>query len=220
MVYFHLLLDGLVQRGVLESTVKGRRTEQTMSDPRSNTNGGFAAQQAEDASRLAPADARGHIHRLKRQLADGDAKAFLRTQKVAHVGTVDSHGWPYVVPLIYIYEASDRLYVHTGDHDGHFLQNVRTHPQACIEVADMGPVHRGQPFACNSALVYTSVIVFGPLRILDERSMKVWFFDRVLEKYGQPDWTFVPGYPHLDRIVLYEQQMEIVTGKRSEGLYH
>jgi hypothetical protein len=191
-----------------------------MSDPRSNTDGGFSAQQAEDAPRLAPADARGHMHRLKRQMADGDAKAFLRTQKVAHVGTVDSHGWPYVVPLIYIYEGSDRLYVHTGDHDGHFLQNVRTHPQTCIEVADMGPVHRGQPFACNSALVYTSVIVFGPLRILDERSMKAWFFDRVLEKYGQPDWTFVPGYPHLDRIVLYEQQMEIVTGKRSEGLYH
>jgi len=44
----------------------------------------------------------------------------------------------------------------------------------------MGPVHRGR-------LVYTSVIVFGSLRILDERSMKVWFFDRVLEKYGQPD---------------------------------
>jgi len=85
-----------------------------MSDPRSNTDGGFAAQQPEDASRLAPADARGHMHRPKRQMTDGDAKAFLRTQKVAHVGTVDSHGWPYVVPLIYIYEGSDRLYVHSG----------------------------------------------------------------------------------------------------------
>lgn len=26
--------------------------------------------------------------------------------------------------------------------------------------------------------------------------------------------------PHLDRIVLYEQQIEILTGKHSEGLYH
>jgi uncharacterized protein len=49
---------------------------------------------------------------------------------------------------------------------------------------------------------------------------EVWFFDRVLEKYGQSDWTFEPGYPHLDRIVLYEQQIEVMTGKHSEGLYH
>jgi hypothetical protein len=55
---------------------------------------------------------------------------------------------------------------------------------------------RGRRFACNSALVYT------------------------LEKYGQSDWTFEPGYPHLDRIVLYEQQIEVLTGKHSEGLYH
>jgi hypothetical protein len=46
------------------------------------------------------------------------------------------------------------------------------------------------------------------------------FFDHFLAKYGQPDWTFSPGYPLLDRIILYEQQIELVTGKRSDGLYH
>jgi hypothetical protein len=30
----------------------------------------------------------------------------------------------------------------------------------------------------------------------------------------------VGGYPLLDRIILYEQQIEVLTGKRSEGLYH
>ncbi len=153
-------------------------------------------------------------------MPDDDARAFLRAQKVAHVGTVGERGWPFVVPLIYIYEGGDRLYVHTGNHGGHFERNVRSHPAVCVEVAEMGPVHRGHPFACNSALVYTSVIVFGPVHILDDRTQKAWFFDRVLEKYGQPGWTFEPGYPHLDRIVLYEQQIETMTGKHSEGLYH
>jgi uncharacterized protein len=191
-----------------------------MSDPRASTNGGFDAQQEQAASQITGADLRGQMHRMNRLMADADAKSFLRTQKVAHVATVDRHGRPYVVPLIHIYEGGDQVYVHTGDHEGHFVQNVRANPQVCIEVADIGPVHRGKPFACNSALVYTSVVVFGPLRILDDRERKTWFFDRVLEKYGQPDWTFVPGYPHLDRIILYEQQIEILTGKRSEGLYH
>lgn len=183
--------------------------------------GGFMGQQAEDPSNAgARADPRGHMRRIKRLMPDDEARAFLRTQKVAHVGTVDANGWPYVVPLIYIYEGGGVLYVHTGNHDGHFRRNIQSHPQTCTEVSEMGPVHRGHPFACNSALVYTSVIVFGPIRILDDRDKKSWFFDRVLEKYGEADWTFQPGYPHLDNIVLYEQQIEIVTGKHSEGLYH
>ena len=165
-------------------------------------------------------DPRGHMHRARRLMCDDDARAFLRVQKVAHVGTVDGVGWPYVIPLIYIYEGGDQLYVHTGNHGGHFQRNVESHPRVSIEVAEMGPVHRGHPYACNSALVYTSVVVFGPVRILEDRQRKAWFFDRVLETYGQPDWTFEPGYPQMDRIVLYEQQIEVMTGKHSEGLYH
>ena len=191
-----------------------------MPDSRSNRDGGFTAEQQQPGMDAHSPDRRGRMHRANRHMAEEDAKAFLRMQKVAHVATVDRADRPYVVPLIFIYEGSDRLWVHTGDHDGHFLHNIRANPQVCVEVADMGPVHRGQPFACNSALVYTSVVVFGPVRILDDRELKVWFFDRVLEKYGQPDWTFVPGYPHLDRIILYDQQIEVLTGKRSEGLHH
>ena len=192
-----------------------------MNDARSAEDGGFVNSQGKDQrSEAAAPDPRGHVHRARRLMPDDDARAFLRTQKVAHVGTVDAAGWPYVIPLIYIYEGGDVLYVHTGNHGGHFQQNVESHPRVCVEVADMGPVHRGRPFACNSALVYTSVVVFGRVRLIDDRSIKSWFFDRVLEKYGQPGWTFEPGYPLLDRIVLYEQQIEIVTGKHSDGLSH
>lgn len=160
------------------------------------------------------------MFRANRLMPDDATREFLRTQKVAHVGTVDPAGWPYVVPLIYIYEGGDRLYLHTGNHDGHFLRNVQTNPRICVEVGEMGPVHRGRPYACNSALVFTSAIVFGPVTVLDDRAKKTWFFDRILAKYGEPDWTFEPGYPHLDRVILYEQRIEIVTGKHSSGLHH
>lgn len=192
-----------------------------MNEARSEKHSGCPGQQAGDPPGAGgKPDPRGRMHRIKRLMTDDDAREFLRTQKVAHVGTVDENGWPYVVPLIYIYEGGDRLYLHTGNHEGHFQRNVQSHPRICTEVAHMGPVHRGHPFACNSALVYTSVIVFGSVRILDDREKKSWFFDRVLAKYGEPDWTFKPGYPYLDNIVLYEQQLEIVTGKHSEGLQH
>lgn len=99
-------------------------------------------------------------------------------------------------------------------------RNIESHPRMCTEVAHMRPLHRGRPFACNSALVYTSVMVFDGVRVIDDRDRQTWFFDRVFEKYGEPDWTFEPGYPHLDRIVLYEQRIQVLTGKHSKGLYH
>ncbi len=167
-------------------------------------------------------DLRGQMFRSKRGMSEEETREFLRDQKTAHVGTVDANGWPYVVPLVYIYEEGDLLYLHTGAHQGHFLSNVQQNPRICVEVSEIGPLQRGKRFACDSALVYTSVIVFGPARILyHDREKKSWFLDRLLAKHGDPSWApFEPGYPLIDQIILYEQKMEIVTGKRSVGLRH
>ena len=96
--------------------------------------------------------------RSKRLMPDADAREFLRKQKIAHVGTVDENGWPYVVPLVFIYDTGDYLYLHTGAHQGHFLTNLQRNPRICVEISDIGPLHQGQRFACDSALVYTSVV--------------------------------------------------------------
>lgn len=166
-------------------------------------------------------DLRGQMFRAKRQMADAEARQFLRGQKIAHVGTLGAQGWPYVVPLVYIYEGGDLLYLHTGAHQGHFLTNLQHDPRICVEVSHIGPLHAGQRFACDSALVYTSVITYGPARILyHDTDKKSWFLDRLVEKYGDPGVRFEPGYPLIDRIILYEQKIEILTGKHSAGLSH
>ncbi len=164
---------------------------------------------------------RGQMFRAKRQMPDEEARKFLTAQMTAHVGTVGADGSPYVVPLVYIYEDGDRLYLHTGAHQGHFLTNVQRDPRICVEVSAIGPLHKGKRFACDSALVYSSVIVFGPVRILyHDREKKSWFLDRLLAKHGDPSWVFEPGYPLLDQIILYEQKIEVLTGKHSSGLQH
>jgi uncharacterized protein len=165
-------------------------------------------------------DRRGHLHRSNRLMPDHEARTFLRTQKVAHVATVGPDGWPYVIPLIYIYEGGDRLFVHTGSHRGQFERNLVDQPRACVEVSEMGVLHPGPTHACSSALVYSSVVTFGAVRLIDSVADKTWFFDRVLDKYGDAEWVFEPGYPQLHRIVLYEQTIEIITGKHSPGRSH
>lgn len=44
-----------------------------------------------------------------------EIRAFLWAQRVAHVATKDAEGWPYVLPLAYVFE-DDVIYLHTGAH--------------------------------------------------------------------------------------------------------
>ena len=157
-------------------------------------------------------------------MSDDDARAYMREQCVAHVGTSDGSGWPYVVPLMYVYESGNLLYLHTGPHQGHFLANVGANPRICIQVNETGPMHRGQPSPCNSALVYRSVIAYGRVHVVEGDGLnqkKTWFFDRLLERLNEPMSAYEkPGYPMLDRIILFEVELEIVTGKLNVGLHH
>ena len=84
---------------------------------------------------------RGRMLRSKRQMSDEEALEFLRCQKFAHVGTVDGQGWPDVVPLVYVFEDRDLLYVHTGELQGHFFQSVQANSRVCVTVSDMGELH-------------------------------------------------------------------------------
>jgi hypothetical protein len=186
-------------------------------------------------------DFRGEMFRAQRQMTLADARAFLTEQKIANIGTVDAHGWPYVVPLAFIYartdvhpndvqlndvqgndvHLNDELWFHTGWHQGHLFHNLKQNSKVCLEVAGIGkltPVIDG--FACDSSLLYSSVIVFGTAQVIDDRDKKTWFFDRMVEKYGDPSLQFKPGYPMLDRIILFRMAMERMTGKRNSGMAH
>lgn len=166
---------------------------------------------------------RGSMTRADRQMPDAEARNFLRRHAVAHVGTSDAAAWPYVVPLMYVYEEGERLYLHTGGRGGHFLANIGENPRICISVSEPGSMQPGAPSPCNSALVYKSAIVFGTVKVCDGANLdeqKTWFFDQLLVRLGDSRENYAAGYTMLKQITLYEVAMEILTGKVNVGLHH
>ncbi len=166
------------------------------------------------------------MFRSNRQTPDADARHFLALQKTAHIGTVDENGWPYVVPECFIYEGPDspnrdELWFHTGWHEGHLFHNLKHSPMLSLEVSEIGaltPVKDG--YACDSSLICSSVIVFGTAEVIEDREKKSWFMDQMVAKYGDPSLDFKPGYPMLDRIILFRMAIEIITGKANSGMGH
>lgn len=98
---------------------------------------------------------RGTIQNKRVEISQEDAQQYLKLGKVAHVATVDEEGFPYVIPFVYVYEGEDKLYLHIGNlRESHFWSNIKQNPKICIEVCDMGDLHPGKKYACQSALVY------------------------------------------------------------------
>lgn len=165
---------------------------------------------------------RGVVHNKKREISQDDAYTFLKKAKVAHVATVGTDGYPYVIPFVYVYESGNRLYLHIGNlRESHFWENVKNNPRVCIEVCEMGTLVPGKKYACQSALAYTSVVVFGQIRCIEEEKKKEWFYDALWKKYGDPNWQFEKGgYPALPKTKVFEVEIETITGKLSEAMSH
>src|SRR3954464_4459971 len=120
-----------------------------------------------------PSTYRGQMFRNQRQLPDLEARQYLQAQKIAYIGTADAQGFPYVVPMSFIYVSGDELWFHTGPHEGHMFHNLAENSRLCLTVAEKGaltPVEDG--FACDSSLLYSSVVVFGTAEVIYDRDKK------------------------------------------------
>lgn len=161
--------------------------------------------------------------RAARQMPDAEARTFLASQRIAHVGTLDANHWPYVVPLAYIYLGGDTLWVHTGAHQGHFLTNLEGNPRVCVTVSEIGGMETNGPYLCDGSQLYGSVVVFGKATIVrHDEEKKKWFFDRLRERYVSAEVSakLSPEYPDTAKIIVYEIAIEKLTGKRSRGVGH
>jgi nitroimidazol reductase NimA-like FMN-containing flavoprotein (pyridoxamine 5'-phosphate oxidase superfamily) len=153
------------------------------------------------------------LRRQDRVLGDAEARALLIRAYCGRIATLGADGWPYVLPLLYIFE-QDEITVHNSAARGHFRQNAERESRVCFEVDEPIKAFDYGRFECDTGLAYRSAIAYGRIRIVDDRAAKSRFFDALLAKYG----TGVPGrpkgfYPRLDEVTVYAISIERLTGK-------
>jgi uncharacterized protein len=153
------------------------------------------------------------LRRQDRVLGDAEARELITRAYCGRIATVGADGWPYVVPLLYIF-AGDEITVHNAAVRGHFRLNVERDARVCFEIDEPVKVFDYGRFECDTGLAYRSAIAYGRIRIVDDRAAKNRFFDALLAKYG----TGTPGrpksfYPRLDEVTVYAIAVERITGK-------
>ena len=136
----------------------------------------------------------------------------------AHAGrlaTVGPDGWPYIVPLLYVWMEGE-IWVHNTRARGHLRTNVEHATRVCFEIDEPGEVFAYGRFECDTSVAYRSVVVFGRIRVVDDSAQKARFFDALMAKYADPGWARPKRfYPRLDEVTVYAIDVARVTGKET-----
>ena len=155
------------------------------------------------------------VRRVDKQMTEERARETLAGAFCGRLATVGPDGWPYVVPLLYVW-VDGTVYVHNTHAPGHLRRNVEHDPRVCFEVDEAGDVFAYGRFECDTSIAYRSVIVFGTIRIVDAEEDKARFFVELMRKYADAAWERPPGFfPRLDEVTVYAIAVERLTGKET-----
>lgn len=146
-------------------------------------------------------------------MSEGHITEMLERSYCGRLATLGADGWPYVVPLLYVWRNS-RIYLHTSAGRGHLRANIDHEARVCFEIDEPGKVFAYGRFECDTGTSYGSVIAFGRIEIESEREEKTRFCEALMEKYAMD----VPArpkafFPRLDEITVYALNVERLTGK-------
>ncbi|WNY27178.1 pyridoxamine 5'-phosphate oxidase family protein [Methanolapillus ohkumae] len=126
------------------------------------------------------------------QLSENEIRDLLKSEPVGRLGTADSSGFPYVVPVHFVYEkdknengnnGDGKIYIH-GLIKGEKLENIRNNPKVGFEVDKFEKfVVPDDNDPCGVNTVYQSVIIKGTAKTVADEKEKEHALRKIVEKY-------------------------------------
>ncbi len=155
------------------------------------------------------------LRRADKQMSEARLQELLKRGYCGRLATVGADGFPYIVPLLYVW-MDGKIYTHNTRAPGHLRANVDANPHACFEIDEPGEVFGYGRFECDTAISYSSIVAFGSVVVVDDRAEKDRFCRALIDKYaghvsGRPKSFF----PRLDLIAVYAMTIERITGKEA-----
>lgn len=115
------------------------------------------------------------------QLNAAEIAEVLDKSAVGRIATNDPNGFPYIVPVHYIYW-NEKIYIH-GLIKGQKIDYLKQDSKVGFEVDEMGAIIPDEQIVCDTNTVFRSVILLGHARMVDEITLKNNVLKRVVEKY-------------------------------------
>src|SRR3954447_23261228 len=93
------------------------------------------------------------VRRADKLMSDERTLDTLAQGFCGRLGTVGVDGYPYVVPLLYVW-LDGQIYTHNTSAVGHLRRNIEHEPRVCFEMDEPGAVFPYGRFECDSSISY------------------------------------------------------------------
>jgi nitroimidazol reductase NimA-like FMN-containing flavoprotein (pyridoxamine 5'-phosphate oxidase superfamily) len=118
------------------------------------------------------------MRRFKQQLSDQECKELLRSEQRGVLSVLGDDGYPYGLPIDFLYDESEnKIYFH-GAKVGHKIDAIKACDKVSFCIYDKGFKKEGE-----WALNIRSVIVFGRIKVVGSRDKTLAICRKLCEKF-------------------------------------
>lgn len=150
------------------------------------------------------------IRRTKNEISTDAAKQLLKKERRAVLAVNGDDGYPYAVPMNFLYcEEDGKIYFH-GSRTGHKIDSLKKNDKVCLTV------YGNETFEKDSwAPCVQSVIVFGRCCLMEDRERAAGILRKLAEKY-YPDQETVEEEMNRSGagVQMLELTVEHLSGKQ------
>lgn len=149
------------------------------------------------------------MRRKKKEISAEDAKHLLKTARRGVLAVNGDNGYPYAVPINYLYcESEGKIYFH-GSRVGHKVDALKKSDKVCFTVFGNETV-RDEAWAPY----VQSVVVFGRCRLILDRDPAIALVKKLAGKY-YPDEELINKETAAsgEAVRMFEIEIEHISGK-------
>jgi nitroimidazol reductase NimA-like FMN-containing flavoprotein (pyridoxamine 5'-phosphate oxidase superfamily) len=149
------------------------------------------------------------MRRFNQQISEKECKEVLNQEKRGVLSVLGDDGYPYGLPIDYIYDEEDgKLYFH-GAKSGHKIDAIRACDKASFCVWDEGYRKEGE-----WSLNIKSVIIFGRIRPVEDHEQALAICEKLCHKFTDDEAYIQHELQHSGPAVqCLELSIEHMTGK-------
>ncbi len=149
------------------------------------------------------------IRKAKNEICIDDAKRLLKEKRRGILSVNGDDGYPYAIPINYLYcEKDGKIYFH-GSRVGHKVDSIKKSDKVCFTVFGNEIIKNesGAPFV-------SSVVAFGRCRLISEQELSLELVKQFAEKY-YPDKKAINEEVQAagKAVQMFEIEIEHLSGK-------
>ena len=149
------------------------------------------------------------MRRKKQELSKEECIDILQTAKTAVLGVVGDNGYPYTVPINFVY-ANDKIYFHSAK-SGHKIDGIKNNSKVSFCV-----IAKDEIIPEKFTTYFRSVIVFGKARILESMDEILPAIRKLGMKYNPDEEGCNEEIKRcLQALAVIEMDIEHMTGKEA-----